>query len=192
MAIGQTLQADGFTQRTFWARAENVGRASTWLVNELDSNGDEKHDPIHTNRRGKIDKLRSIRIYGHSWGALTAVRLAESIEHDVWMAKKDVDVLALIDPVNKFRGDFVPVPANVNIFRNGYRTFGGDITIPILDYLPVGSVLQTVAKDSLQLNLNDGNPMRYVSPNVEIDRFNIIDVVVLKFDRIRLLEEGLA
>jgi hypothetical protein len=69
--IGQALVGQGFDQKTYWSR--QYPKAYKELLSKLDFNRDGKYEP------GKGDVKRDIRIYGHSWGGLSAILLSQQI-----------------------------------------------------------------------------------------------------------------
>jgi hypothetical protein len=121
MRIGNTLLGEGFQAKTFTSLAWES--AYQWLLSNLDLNGDGKYDPSDG------DEQRPIEIYGHSWGGITALQLAQNINTSASFVDKDISVVATIDPVTILRFTSGWVPGNVNFFWNRYQTDNTDINI---------------------------------------------------------------
>lgn len=130
--------------------------AYTWLLKELDVNKDGKYDPA------KGDCKRPVRVFGHSWGAYTAVKdFAQRIKNRRQFVDKNIEVLALIDPVKTARGfvgltpgNFPTVPDNVSFLWNRYQTGNTDIGIPIVNVQPRGMAVPSNAQRNDQLDVN--------------------------------------
>jgi hypothetical protein len=116
--IGQTLIGQGFDQKTYWSREHP--KAYKELLKKLDFNRDGKYEP------GKGDIKRDIRIYGHSWGGLSAILLTQRIQKaDARFVDDSVDILATIDPVyfGRTGKDYAGgVQNNVRYFWNRYAS----------------------------------------------------------------------
>ena len=80
-------------------------------------------------RSDQPDRKPIIRIFGHSWGAISAVQLAWKIKSRPDIADREVALLAVIDPVSIFRLPPTSVPGNVGRFWNRYQTHGRGVTI---------------------------------------------------------------
>jgi len=90
--------------------------AFRFLLSQLDTNGDGKYD--------ECDKEEPIKIFGHSWGAISAVKLAREIYFSPKFKRKDIQIVAVIDPVKILRLPPFGVPNNVKTFQNWYQTKG--------------------------------------------------------------------
>jgi len=138
-------------------------RALHFLLSRLDTNGDGKYD--------ECDEAEPIKIFGHSWGAISAAKLAGEIMSSPKFRKKDVAVLAVIDPVATLRLPPTSVPSNVVRFWNRYQTHGQRVVI--LGRAVHGRRLVCYAQSGCddQIDLNPG------PGDNRIDHWSIIDVV---------------
>jgi hypothetical protein len=126
--IGTTLINQGFDQKTYWSRQHP--KAFKELLAKLDYNKDGKYEP------GRGDAKRDVRIYGHSWGGLSAILLSQRIQKaDTKFVDDSVDILATIDPVyfGRTGKDYAGgVQNNVRYFWNRYASkTKRDAAIPI-------------------------------------------------------------
>ena len=116
-----------------------------------------------------------IKIFRHSWGGISAVKLSR------WIGRSELRnhkvVVAVIDPVRTLRLPPTSVPSNVASFWNRYQTHGNGVVI--LGRPVHGRSLTSYAQSSDQLDLNPG------PEDNGIDHFSIIEVV--KPDIIRVL-----
>jgi len=108
-----------------------------------------------------------IKIFGHSWGGISAVKLARWIGQSE-LRNHEIDVYT-IDPVGKLRSTEQSVPSSVSYFWNRYQTHGNGVTI--LGKPVHGSSLTSHAQTSDQLDLNPG------PGDNGIDHYSIIDQV---------------
>lgn len=88
------------------------------LLGVLDSNRDGEYD-------GEDPEV-DIKIYGWSWGGITAVKLARTIKESkkFSICRKTVKVVAVIDPDTFGYATNSNVPDNVKAFYNWYQTNG--------------------------------------------------------------------
>jgi RHS repeat-associated protein len=97
-------------------RSNAIYPAYRYLVNYFSSNGP-----------GCTNLTESIKIFGHSWGGISAVKLAR------WVGRsgplRNVALVAVIDPVGTLRWPPTSVPRNVQRFWNRYQTHGKGVTI---------------------------------------------------------------
>jgi len=108
-----------------------------------------------------------IKIFGHSWGGISAVKLARWLGRSP-LRNHEIDVYT-IDPVSTLRFPPKSVPSCVSYFWNRYQTAGKGVYIP--GYGAVhGRELTSYAQFSDQLNLNPSDPQG-------LDHFSIIDAV---------------
>ena len=157
---------------------------------KLDYNKDGKYEP------GRGDAKRDIRIYGHSWGGLSAVLLSQQIQKaDSKFIDDSVAILATIDPVyfgrtsKNFAGG---VQNNVKRFWNRYesktkREHAIDIPLPIpflWHIYPHGAEVPNASQDPTN-DQRDLNPTGLVfstsQPGVRVNHFNIITDVLQSF-----------
>ena len=108
-----------------------------------------------------------IKIFGHSWGGISAVKLARWVGRSP-LRNHEIDVYT-IDPVSTLRFPPTSVPSCVSYFWNRYETHGNGVTI--LGHPVHGTSLTSYAQTSDQLDLNPG------SGDNGIDHFSIIDQV---------------
>jgi len=103
-------------ERLFGSRSD--GEAFDYLLKKLDEekgNGDGYY--------GDGDPEEDIKIYGWSWGGITAIKLARKIKESKRFCRKAVKVLYTIDP-DEFLYANPTVPDNVISFINRYQTKG--------------------------------------------------------------------
>jgi hypothetical protein len=97
------------------------GQAFSDLLRYLDTNKDGEYNPSF------CDSEQPIKIFGWSWGGASAVELANRIQNSDKFKKKDVELVAVIDPVTAFRiGDHV-VHGNVHRLWNRYQRNGRNV-----------------------------------------------------------------
>ncbi len=146
----------------------SVSAAFKHLLKKLDSNKDGKYD--------FQDTQQEIRIYGWSWGGVSAVQLAEKINESPKFdcAAKQIKVVAVIDPVDTLRTT-PKVPSNVTKFWNKYQTKGPGVPLKLH-----GKKIQTAPKvtsDQTDLNSTGTATTTKFSSNgtpVTIDHITII------------------
>ena len=95
-----------------------VRRAFRYLLAQLDTNHDGVYDPA----RG--DERRDIIIFGHSWGAVSAVKLAQRIGASPQFVDPRIKLVAVIDPVLHLRRHPIRIGTHVQRFWNRYQTAG--------------------------------------------------------------------
>ena len=138
LAVKDDLIAAGKDVRMF--DSTDWGTAYSGLIDALDTNDDGQYDPtgywtdgatrhdgIYEDSNGNFhgpDLPRSIRIFGYSWGGLSATNLQDKIDSDNdFMYNRAIDVLVLIDPASDWRpGGLAPISAGVKTFHNWYET----------------------------------------------------------------------
>jgi RHS repeat-associated protein len=108
-----------------------------------------------------------IKIFGHSWGGISAVKLSRWIGRSA-LRNHETDVY-VIDPVSKLRLPPTSVPSNVKYFWNRYQTAGQGVYIPGVGAVH-GRKLTSYAQSSDQVDLNPSDP-------AGLDHFTIIDAV---------------
>lgn len=117
--------------------------------------------------KSDCDNDEPIKIFGHSWGGISAVKLAR------WVGRSELRhhkvIVAVIDPVPTLRLPPTSVPSNVTYFWNRYQTHGRRVTI--LGVPVHGRSLTSYAQFSTQFDLNPGP-----TDNL-IDHWTIIDTV---------------
>lgn len=108
-----------------------------------------------------------IKIFGHSWGGISAVKLAR------WVGRSELRhhkvIVAVIDPVSTLRLPPTSVPSNVTYFWNRYQTAGNGVYIPGFGIIH-GRALTSYAQFSDQVDLNPSDPDG-------LHHFSIIDAV---------------
>src|SRR5439155_24169032 len=114
IALGKEVGAKMFKSLAF-------DLAFRYLLHQLDTDGDGKYTAC--------DKEEKIKIFGHSWGGISAVKLAREIKSSVKFQGKEVAIVAVIDPVSRLRVGPTSVPSNVQRFWNRYQTHGEGVTI---------------------------------------------------------------
>ena len=184
--VGALSGGDNYKHRLFL----DESRASAFgaLLKQLDTNGDGKYDPYHpVIRNGQElppDQLRSIEIFGHSWGGYTAVQLAMQINNSrAFAADNSIALLATIDPVSFLRAVDGPtdVPSNVSTYWNRYRSKGAGVNILGL-INPHGVYIQSNATITDEKDLNPDGLHRTINytphgKHLIINHFNIINEV---------------
>lgn len=172
--------------------------------NLMDTNSDGQYDPtgywtqkggVSVYHRGKWaghepDVRRSLRIFGHSWGGLSAINLAQKISTDKdFKYHNTIDVVAVIDPVDIGRGPLGSVNNNVRTFWNRYesKTNAQDEIPLLIPFLPnphgkaVSSSSQDGGQNQQDLNPS-GNAHVFGNPQGDfINHYNIIDQVRVNF-----------
>jgi len=108
----------GRDYRLYHSRA--AGQAFADLLRYLDSNNDGYYDP-------PCDSEEPIKIFGWSWGGASAIQLANLIRGSENFKKKDIEVVAVIDPVTKFRTADHKVHENVHRLWNRYQRHGANV-----------------------------------------------------------------
>jgi len=117
------------------------------------------------NGQGACNNNEPIKIFGHSWGGISAVKLSRWLGRSE-LRNHEIDVYT-IDPVRLLRLPPTSVPSNVKYFWNRYQTGGGAVLGPIALH---GHALTSYAQISDQLNLNPG-------PSEHPDHVDIVYVV---------------
>lgn len=141
-----------------------------WLLHSLDLNDDGIYDPYHPDPL-KRDQPRSIRIFGYSWGGTTATKLSRSIYSDSRFRFKDVDRLALIDPVNVARGVSTEVFSNVHWLKNWYQRKLTGRRVEILGQTVYGAAVPSLAFQEQQINATESSNL----DDREVDHFTIVE-----------------
>ena len=90
------------------------------LLRYLDTDKDGYYTP-------PCDNEETIKIFGWSWGGASAVELANRINDSDKFKKKNVGLVAVIDPVTAFRTGKHTVPGNVYRFWNRYQRNGRNV-----------------------------------------------------------------
>jgi hypothetical protein len=102
-----------------------------------------------------------IKIFGHGWGAISAVKLSRWLGRSA-LRNHEIDVYT-IDPVSLLRTRPISVSSSVNFFWNRYETKGG----PVLGSLPLhGRQPPTRARHNDQKEVDydsDGNVLNHVT-----------------------------
>ncbi|MEI6394028.1 MAG: RHS repeat-associated core domain-containing protein [Verrucomicrobiota bacterium] len=119
------------------------------------------------NGSGACNTDEPIKIFGHSWGGISAVKLSRWVGRSA-LRNHETDVY-VIDPVSKLRLPPTSVPSNVKYFWNRYQTAGEGVYIPGVGAVH-GRKLTSYAQSSDQVDLNPSDP-------AGIDHFTIIDAV---------------
>jgi hypothetical protein len=119
------------------------------------------------NGGGACDTNEPIKIFGHSWGAISAIKLSRLIGQS---ALQDHEThVYVVDPVSWLRLPPTSVPSTVKYFWNRYQTMGQGVYITGL-----GAVnrmrLTSYAHCADQVDLNPLDPQG-------LDHFSIIDAV---------------
>lgn len=126
-------------------------------------------------REKQPDAKPIVRIFGHSWGAISALKLAWKIRSSSEIAGWEVALLAVIDPVSTLRLPPTSVPGNVRRFWNRYQTHGRGVTI--MKQPVFGRRLECEARsgceDQKDLNPGPGDNL--------IDHWTIIEEVKTEF-----------
>jgi hypothetical protein len=130
------------------------GQAFAELLRYLDTNKDGYYNP-------PCDSEETIKIFGWSWGGASAVDLANQIKRSSKFKKKDVGLVAVIDPVTAFRAGKHVVPSNVYRFWNRYQRNGQNV-LPLGlpnhgNALVIADPSKTIA-DQRQLDPNGRDP----------------------------------
>ena len=101
---------------------------------------------------GCSNNNEAIKIFGHSWGGISAVKLSRWVGRSE-LRNHEIDVY-VIDPVSTLRLPPTSVPSSVTTFWNRYQTHGKGVTIA---GRPVhGRSLTSHATSSDQKDLNPG------------------------------------
>ena len=112
--------------------------ALDYLLKQLDTNGDGVYDPDNG-----CDTKQDIKIFGWSWGGVSAVDLARQIRSSSKFKNKEVAFIGVIDPVTTGRViSSSKVTNNVKQFWNRYQTKGADLA-GIFGGIFHGSALET-------------------------------------------------
>ena len=164
-AIGGTIQARGYQQKTFNSRAYDS--ANDWDLEQLDTNHDGDYDPANG------DQQRDIKIYVHSWGGISAIILAQRIESSSHFKVKSIKSLATIDPVKFGRFTDAHVHRNVQSYRNWYQTGSSNVNIlgiGVHGYQPtVDDSNTTPHPHDLNLNPSDAEGVNHFSIVKEVE-----------------------
>lgn len=112
---------------------------------------------------GACNSNEKIKIFGYSWGGISAVKLSRWIGRSA-LRSHETDVY-VIDPVSWLRSPPTSVPSNVTFFWNRYQTAG--IGVTILGIPVHGRQLVSYAHSSDQVNVNPSGPN-------ELDHFSIV------------------
>jgi hypothetical protein len=112
----------GYEVDWFWST--DVSGAYNWLLQHLDSGQikDGHYDPYDWETPQYQDTLRTVELFGHSWGATSATFLARKILQSNEFVDSDVAIELQIDPVNFFRLGNDTVPGNVFDYFDFYQT----------------------------------------------------------------------
>jgi len=126
--------------------------AFQYVLKQLDKNGDGKYD--------SCDGKEPIKIFGWSWGGISAAKLARKIQDSDKFRIKDVEIVATIDPVATLRLPPTSVPSNVAFVWNRYQRHGRGVPLPFH-----GRELRidnpgTTASDQIQMDPN-GRDLNY-------------------------------
>ena len=79
--------------------------------------------------KGGCNNNEPIKIFGHSWGGISAVKLSRWLGRSE-LRNHEIDVYT-IDPVSLLRTRPISVPSAVTYFWNRYQTTGGPVLGPI-------------------------------------------------------------
>jgi fibronectin type 3 domain-containing protein len=122
MRIFHMLVDAGYEVDWFWSI--DVSGAYNWLLQHLDSGQikDGHYDPYGWETPQYQDTLRTVELFGHSWGATSATFLARKILQSNDFVDSDVAIELQIDPVNFFRLGNDTVPGNVFDYFDFYQT----------------------------------------------------------------------
>jgi len=135
------------------------------LLRYLDTNKDGYYNP-------PCDNEETIKIFGWSWGGASAVELANRIKDSDKFKKKNVGIVAVIDPVTAFRTGKHTVPDNVYRFWNRYQRNGRDV-MPF--GLPNHGNTMTII-DSSKTIANQ----RQLDPNGRDERIDHVSIVFIE------------
>jgi RHS repeat-associated protein len=113
-----------------------------------------------------------IKIFGWSWGGVSAVKLARWIKDSSQFSNHSVSVVAVVDPVSKLRFPPWSVPDNVRYFWNRYETRGTGVR-PINFH---GGVLfsNAAVSDEADLNRDGSQTVLYFGRLVNVNHVTIL------------------
>jgi RHS repeat-associated protein len=159
-------QSDWGVYRLYSSRADF--QAFFDLLRYLDTNKNGYYDP-------PCDNEETIKIFGWSWGGASAVELANKINSSSRFKKKDVGLVAVIDPVTFMRPGNHVVPSNVYRLWNRYQRNGG----PVLGGISIhGDQLRVADPGKTIANQRQLDP---AGPDPRIDHVSIVFIVGQEF-----------
>jgi RHS repeat-associated protein len=155
------------TYPLYHSRADS--QAFSDLLRYLDTNKDGYYNP-------PCDNEETIKLFGWSWGGASAVELANRINDSDKFKKKNVGLVAVIDPVTAFRTGKHTVPSNVYRLWNRYQRNGRNV-LPLGlpnhgNELTIADPGKTIAN---QLQLDPGGRRD------DVDHVSIVELVAYDF-----------
>jgi hypothetical protein len=151
-----------------WFFSTDVNGAFSWLLNQLDTNGDGQYDPGSTLAD---DQPRQIEILGYSWGATSGAILSHKVQRSAKFATKQISTLFDIDPVGRLRPGDHSIWSNVQKFINYYQDNpNGGVGVPIILPNIEGHYVNSAAPNTSEADLYPSYPLK-------VDHFSIVRYV---------------